>query len=628
MQPGHRLLLPIISCMFVLSGCKFGGISGSGTDIAGAPASGTSGGGTAGSTGGGMPPGSGGGAAPAPSGNSIVATPSVAGMVSTEIDARQAVSVTFTSSDGLAISGFAISGTTLPEGWNGPDVFTCPSASTGNDCVLNLTHAPTAGGSGSLTLNYIYVDHAGVRRTPGGSLTIPYAATTANHVTAAVSPSGQVIARVGAGTQTVIVNFTTDDGNAATALQITDDLATLPVNWRSRVPSFSCSIISTGNGCQLALDYSPGSAVNGTLTLHYDYVDNSGVAQSTAVNIPYSTASSGTVVATVSPAGQVNAIQKTGGQAVAVTFTTDDGTPASGLLVSSDLKALPAGWHSDSAAFRCGSVGTGNGCQLRMNYAPRSLDSGFFTLNYVYDDAGGTFKIGSVNIAYAATTDNNVTATASPSGQVNAVVGSGAQNVAVTFTSDDGRPATALALTSEAADLPPGWSGPPDGFMCTEVAAGSACQLNLLYTPGMADAGTLTLRYGYFNNAGKLKSGSVNIPYRATTDDNVVGTPNPTTVSTTTGSNSTVDISFTTDDGNPATGLTISSGLDALPAEWSSASSSFTCPALGGGTSCQLTLLYAPTVPAAGTVTLGFSYSNNSGFLKTGSTTITYSAAP
>ena len=46
------------------------------------------------------------------------------------------------------------------------------------------------------------------------------------------------------------------------------------------------------------------------------------------------------------------------------------------------------------------------------------------------------------------------------------------------------------------------------------------------------------------------------------------------------------------------------------------------------GTGCQLSLTYAPTVPAPGTLTLGFSYTNDSGIVKTGTTAIAYTAAP
>jgi hypothetical protein len=44
------------------------------------------------------------------------------------------------------------------------------------------------------------------------------------------------------------------------------------------------------------------------------------------------------------------------------------------------------------------------------------------------------------------------------------------------------------------------------------------------------------------------------------------------------------------------------------------------------GTGCILSLTYAPTVAASGTLSLGFGYTNNSGFLKTGTVSIAYNA--
>ncbi len=118
---------------------------------------------------------------------------------------------------------------------------------------------------------------------------------------------------------------------------------------------------------------------------------------------------------------------------------------------------LPPGWHSTSTGFSCGSAGTGNGCQLPLSYAPTALASGTLALNYAYDDSAGAARSGVLNIPYVATTNDNVVGTPSPSGQVNAVVGLGTQPVTVTFTSDDGRPATALQITGGLAALPAGW---------------------------------------------------------------------------------------------------------------------------------------------------------------------------
>ena len=57
-----------------------------------------------------------------------------------------------------------------------------------------------------------------------------------------------------------------------------------------------------------------------------------------------------------------------------MTVTTDDGKPASAFYLTSILTALPAGWSSASKTLSCGSVSTGNGCQLPLTYAPAALD--------------------------------------------------------------------------------------------------------------------------------------------------------------------------------------------------------------------------------------------------------------
>ena len=92
--------------------------------------------------------------------------------------------------------------------------------------------------------------------------------------------------------------------------------------------------------------------------------------------------------------------------------------------------------------------------------------------------------------------------------------------------------------------------------------------------------------------------------------------------------NTQVNIDFASDDGNPASALTITSGLSALPIDWSSTSGNFSCSSVSGGTACRLSLSYAPLAVGAGTLKFGFSYTNNSGILKTGLASLAYSAAP
>jgi hypothetical protein len=557
--------------------------------------------------------------------DTVVATPSVAGPLSVAVGTSQTISIAFTSSDGLAITGFAISGTTYPATWSAPSNFSCSLVSTGSGCVLNLTYTPVVGDTGTLTISYIFVNNANLPESPGGSVSIPYSASAANDVIASVTPSGQVNAAPGQGSQSVSINFTTDDGYAATGLALTSALSALPAGWSSSAKNFSCAIVSEGSGCQLPLTYAPTAAASGTLTLGYSYTDASGAARTGAVNVPYATASGGNVSASVAPSGQINAIEQTGGQAVTVSFTTDDGQTASGLFLTAE-STLPAGWSGKLSAFTCASVSTGNGCQLQLKYAPTALAAGTLTIGYGYTNAAGTAQTGTLDIAYAATTDDNVTGTASPSGQINAVVGSGAASVLVTFTTDDGRPATALSITNDLTMLPPGWSSTVNSFTCSGLSTGTGCQLSLTYAPPAYASGTLMLNYSYQNNAGLTKTGTVSIPYRALTDDTVVSTPSSTMLAVQTGSSNPVTVVFTTDDGNPASALTVTSGLATLPAGWSTTTNTFSCAAISTGTGCELSLVYTPTAAESSTLTLGYSYTNDAGIAKTGTVSIAYVA--
>jgi len=625
MQLFQRIVSVGIASVILLSACDGGGESGfsSGASPVANTDRTSGGGGTSGP--GGLSGAPGGG--PGGTKDTVVTTVSVPGTVSVTAGSSQTVSVTFTSSDGRPITGLAISSTTLPANWSGTENYSCTLVGAGSSCVLNLTYAPVAAESGSLSVTYEYINNAKQPITPGGTITIPYVATAPqNNVVAASAPTGQIVSAPGSGAQAVTVNFTTDDGNAATDLVLTTDLGSLPAGWSSRNPGFSCAIVSTGNGCQLALNYLPTAAATGTLALSYTYSDDSGTARTGTLNIPYSTTTNGTVVATAAPMGQVNAVARTGSQAVTVGFTTDDGKAARNLRVLSDLTALPAGWSSSSSPFTCGTVSTGNSCQLALNYAPATIASGTLSLDYSYLDAGGTYNVGSFNIAYAATTNDNVVGAAAPSGEIDAIVGSPSPTVTVTFATDDGRPATALELTTSLTSLPGGWLSSLGSFNCSGINGGTTCQLPLTYTPTGAESGTLALAYQYVNDAGQAKTGTVNIPYRAMTNNNVDATSSPTTLSVATGTTTPVTITFVTDDGNPASDLMSTSGLSPLPPGWSSNGSALGCSSVSTGTGCQLSLSYAPTAADTGTLTLGYSYTNNAGMTKTGTLAIGYTA--
>jgi hypothetical protein len=619
----HRALLASASALALLSGCNYD-VTGSGAGSS-APIVATSGASGSGGSGSG-PVGYTTVIATPPTSDAVNATPSVSGTVSVVAGASQTITVAFTSADGRPISGLALSNTTLPADWSGSTQFTCSVTGSGNNCVLTLTYTPTSTETGTLAIGYVYKGDA--NSPPLITLDIPYAGTMTNNVIATAAPIGQINAAAGTGAQSVSVNFTTDDGNTATGLAIATNLSALPAGWSTATPGFTCAIISNGSGCQLVLNYAPTVTGSGTLTLSYGYMDDSGAARTGAINLPYSTVVNGNVVATVSPTGQVNAVEKTGTQAVTVTFTTDDGQSAGNLAMLSSNSSLPAGWSGSVSNFTCGTVNTGHGCQLQLAYAPMALTSGTVTLDYGYMSPSGTYTTGFVNIPYAATTNNNVVATAAPSGPIAAIVGEVNPTVAITFTTDDARTATDLQLTTDLTTLPAGWTSSDSSLSCAGVDGETTCQLPLTYTPSAAASGTVTLRYTYVNNAGQAKSGSINVPYRATTDDTVAGTPSPASVAVPAGTTTPVTVTFVTNDGNPASSLSVISGLTALPAGWSSTVSTFACSSVSSGTACQIPLTYQPTGADSGTLQLGFSYTNDAGSVKSGTVSIPYTATP
>ena len=95
-----------------------------------------------------------------------------------------------------------------------------------------------------------------------------------------------------------------------------------------------------------------------------------------------------------------------------------------------------------------------------------------------------------------------------------------------------------------------------------------------------------------------------------------------------TGTSTALTVTFGTDDGNPASALSVTSGLAVLPAGWSSTDGTFACSNVSAGVSCQLPLTYQPTNPDSGTLTLGFTYANDSGVLKSGTVLVPYTAGP
>ena len=134
MQSIHRTALFGIASLVFLAGCNMNspwGSSSSGqnygvTAASGNGTGGTGGSGSSGGTGSGAAPGVGKEGTIGGSDDTVIATASLAAAVVT-VGAHQTISISFTSSDGRATTGFDISGSlgALPAGWSGPASFSC-----------------------------------------------------------------------------------------------------------------------------------------------------------------------------------------------------------------------------------------------------------------------------------------------------------------------------------------------------------------------------------------------------------------------------------------------------------------------------------------------------------------------
>jgi hypothetical protein len=253
--------------------------------------------------------------------------------------------------------------------------------------------------------------------------------------------------------------------------------------------------------------------------------------------------------------------------------------------------------------------------------------AGTVTLNYSYKNNANQTKTGSLAIPYRGTTDDTIAGTPSPSSSLAVITGTSTA-VTVSFATDDGNPASALAITSGLSALPAGWTSSATTFSCATVSDGTVCQLPLNFAPTAVGSGTLALGFSYTNDAGYAKTGTVSIMYRANSDDTVGASvsPAPAVASVSAGVPVSVTVTFASSDGAAAGPLSVT-GLGSLPSGWTGPGS-LTCPTVSNGTVCQLALSYAPTVTGGGSFQLSYSYNNNDGTPEAGTATVSYTAQP
>ena len=215
-----------------------------------------------------------------------------------------------------------------------------------------------------------------------------------------------------------------------------------------------------------------------------------------------------------------------------------------------------------------------------------------------------------------------------PSQVVSLEVGT-TKTVSVTMTSSDGRTITGFALSNAAGEtLPAEWAAPAS-FGCKSLSTGSGCVLNLTFTPTAYEVGqTLTLHYVYVDNAMEpVTTDTMTLAYQATTDDNVtpVLAPMGQINATVNAGSQIVTATFSTDDGHPASALNVTSDPAGLPPGWSAPASN-DCATVSAGSPCQLSWVYTPTAPGNGTISVDYSFDDDSGSPKTASFNIPYAA--
>jgi hypothetical protein len=316
--------------------------------------------------------------------------------------------------------------------------------------------------------------------------------------------------------QQLTLSFKTSDGGSASSLALALPSGGLPEAWRISSNRRDCAVVDAGNTCQVALTYAPTAAEQSSvLTVPYSYRNNKGEAGAGSIAIAYRALPVNAATATLLPGGPVRGVVGKAGN-VTLSFSTNDGSPASDLHVDTALSSLPAGWTSASTTLDCANFGAGSPCQLALSYAPAAAaPAAVLAIGYRYKDSSGKQQAATASIDYSALAPNTVNVSANPAGVVRARAG-GSQQVTLTFVPSDSSPASGLRLLTEAGKLPAGWTVKASALPCATVAGSGACSLTLVYAPGPDQpAGKLDLDYAYIDAVGRELTGKTSVSYKS-----------------------------------------------------------------------------------------------------------------
>jgi hypothetical protein len=304
----------------------------------------------------------------------------------------------FRASQGSA-SGLTLSLPSMP-GWRAAsEALHCAAVDTAGACRLQAIYTPTApAASASMRFSYAYTDNAGAARE--GTYSVAYRVLAANTVVASQRPGGVLRGIVGRAAP-VTLEFDTSDGEPATSLKVTSDLAALPAGWNSDQAEFTCAQVGRGQLCRLALSYSPAlPAGDSALDLAYSYLDSSGASRSGTARVDYSAILAGSVSASLDASGPL--LAKPGEyKEITVRFRTSDGVGASALRLDADPASTP-GWSVLRGWQGCATIDGSDSCSLTLVFAPSMvLGPATLPLTYRYIDNTGEARSGSIDIGYS-----------------------------------------------------------------------------------------------------------------------------------------------------------------------------------------------------------------------------------
>lgn len=428
--------------------------------------------------------------------NNVVPVTSVpVQVVSTSSSGIQPVIVSFLSDSTTPITNFSVPSLSLPAGWTSTaSSLSCPVVN--NSCFLTLNYNPAlAASSGVVTITGTGTSSSSA--TKQVTVSIPYSnnGTASGSNLVPIVNSGQpVVAGALGSSQVVPITFKASGSTPVTGVTLS---GTLPAGWTtlsgsSTVSSSTASVLSAGaNNFVVNLVYSPtGSASSGVQSFALTATGTSGSNTiTTGVNVNYQStpASSNNLIASTTSLGNVGSTTS-GQQQIGVSFFTDNGTLATGVVLNAtDVATLSSLGIAVSPSLNvCDGTTTSSACNVTLTYNSSLNPSltGANTLRYTYYDQSGTSKDGTLVFNFAPATQTQMMATLSTGLPVvgtydSLAPGANATPVTVSFTTNQG---TGI-LENIAATLPGGWvlsSGPT--LPCS-VTTTPSCSATYTYQP-------------------------------------------------------------------------------------------------------------------------------------------------